>query len=103
MPIWEFLSDPAKREVLAFLGGGLVVVCGGLWTAVTFFAKPVGGGSAGGGTSITHGLSGWPLVALVTALAGAVVLVAAVSGPRVTATDRSVGFGGDNTGTIDVQ
>jgi hypothetical protein len=34
---WAFLTDPANRAVLAWLGGGLVVVLGGAWTAFTYF------------------------------------------------------------------
>ncbi|MGF1476775.1 MAG: hypothetical protein ACFB6S_14550 [Geminicoccaceae bacterium] len=37
--IWSFLSDPANRDTLAFLGGGLAVVVGGLWTAFAYFHK----------------------------------------------------------------
>ena len=35
--IWAFLSDPANRVVLAWLGGGLVVGLGGVWTVFTYF------------------------------------------------------------------
>src|SRR4051794_37828608 len=35
--IWAFLTDPANRAVLAWLGGGLVVALGGAWTAFTYF------------------------------------------------------------------
>jgi hypothetical protein len=36
--IWGFLKDPANRTVLAWIGGGIVAVAGGLWTAIRFFA-----------------------------------------------------------------
>lgn len=36
---WAFLKDPANREVLAWIGAGLVAVSGGLWAVVKFFAK----------------------------------------------------------------
>jgi hypothetical protein len=94
--IWAFLNDPANREVLGWIGGGLVVVCGGLWTVITFFRKPAAVRASGGGTHIvTNGLSGWPLVMLVAALAGALVLVATLSGPRTTATGGGIAIGGD--------
>ena len=37
--LWRFLSG--NCEILAWLGGGAVVVAGGIWTGVTFFgAEP---------------------------------------------------------------
>jgi hypothetical protein len=38
--IWAFLQDEANRTVLGWIGGGIVVVVGGLWTAFKFFSKP---------------------------------------------------------------
>ena len=35
---WAFLSDPDNQRTLAWLGGGLMVLAGGIWTVVTFFA-----------------------------------------------------------------
>ncbi len=35
--IWSFLSKKRNRDILAWVGGGIVVVAGGLWTATTFF------------------------------------------------------------------
>ena len=35
--LWQWLSDPANREVLSWLGGGLVGVVGGGWTVFKFF------------------------------------------------------------------
>ena len=47
--IWDFLRDPANQTTLTWLGGGVVVLAGGLWAAVTFFAaKPEGGGGKPG-------------------------------------------------------
>jgi hypothetical protein len=34
---WAFLTDPANRAVLGWLGGGLVVALGGVWTVLTYF------------------------------------------------------------------
>jgi len=35
--IWAFLQDEANRTVLAWIGGGVVVVVGGLWAGFKFF------------------------------------------------------------------
>jgi hypothetical protein len=37
--VWTFLKDPANQAVLTWIGGGIVVVAGGLWAVVKFFAK----------------------------------------------------------------
>jgi hypothetical protein len=42
---WAFLKDPANRTVLAWIGGGIVAVAGGLWTVIRFFAGREGGSS----------------------------------------------------------
>jgi hypothetical protein len=99
--IWAFLSDPTNRDVLSWIGVGLVVVCGGLWTVITFFRKPAAApGGEGGARITTYGLSGWPLVMLVGVFAGALVLVAAMSGgARVTASNGGVGIGGSVSGS----
>jgi hypothetical protein len=34
--IWAFLQDEANRTVVAWIGGGVVVVVGGLWAAFKF-------------------------------------------------------------------
>jgi len=39
---WAFLRDEGNRGILAFLGGGAVVVIGGLWAAFTFFYEKGG-------------------------------------------------------------
>jgi stage V sporulation protein SpoVS len=36
-PLWAFLRERSNREVLAWIGGGVVVVVAGLWTAVYIF------------------------------------------------------------------
>lgn len=36
--IWHFLSDPANRTVLSWLGGGVVVACSGIFALVKFRA-----------------------------------------------------------------
>jgi hypothetical protein len=45
---WSLLKDPANRDVLTWIGGGFVVVIGGVWAVVKYFAKPDGGA----GTSV---------------------------------------------------
>ncbi len=37
--IWAFLSDPNNRNTLAWIGGGIIVVAGGVWTVVRFLAE----------------------------------------------------------------
>jgi hypothetical protein len=72
--IWPFLQDEKNQRMLTLIGGGLVVVIGGLWTAFIYFfpaheAKPpqkqieaeCGSVAIGGdvsGATITAGSSG---------------------------------------------
>jgi hypothetical protein len=35
--VWACLKDPANRDILGWLGAGIVVVAGGLWAVVKFF------------------------------------------------------------------
>jgi hypothetical protein len=56
---WSWLQDPANRDVIGWIGGGVVVVVGGVWAVVKYFAKPGGDGGAapsvradGGGVAI---------------------------------------------------
>jgi len=44
--LWSWLRDPANREVITWIGGGLVVVVGGVWAVVKFFAKKESGAGA---------------------------------------------------------
>ncbi len=41
--LWSWLRDPANREVITWIGGGLVVVVGGVWAVVKFFTKKENG------------------------------------------------------------
>ena len=43
--LWSF-TRPANREVITWIGGGLVVVVGGVWAVVKFFAKKESGAGA---------------------------------------------------------
>jgi len=33
---WNWLKDPDNRAILGWLGGGIAVVIGGLWTAIVY-------------------------------------------------------------------
>ena len=35
--VWQFLQDEKNQRMLTLIGGGLVVVVGGLWTAFVYF------------------------------------------------------------------
>jgi len=47
--IWSFVQSKKNREVLGWVGAGLAVVIGGLWTAFVYFSTP-GKPSASGST-----------------------------------------------------
>ena len=51
----SFLKDTSNQQVLTWLGGGLVVVIGGLWTVVKFFAKKGGSGEAASSVRVGRG------------------------------------------------
>jgi hypothetical protein len=36
---WAFLKDSANREILGWIGTGIVAVAGGLWAVVSFYSK----------------------------------------------------------------
>src|SRR5215217_2615291 len=68
--IWSFLQTKKNCEVLGWVGAGLAVVIGGLWTAFGYFSPP-DKPSAGGST--------------VQASCGSVAIGRNVSGATVTA------------------
>jgi hypothetical protein len=93
-PIWTFLSDPNNQQTLAWLGGGLVVVAGGLWAVIKFlFHRSSGSGTppsqtisadgggiaAGGNVAIDRrkGMSGIEVALLVAVALGGVLLAVA--------------------------
>jgi hypothetical protein len=110
--VWQWLSEPSNQKTLAWLGGGLVVAAGGLWTAITFFlnrtraeknsgpAAPVraasGGVAAGRDVHFrtSRGMSGGHVIALVLVVVGALLLAAGLFGDRIAATG-GVAVGGD--------
>jgi hypothetical protein len=118
--IWSFLTQPENQETLSWLGGGLVVACGGLWVVLKFFLSRSrsGGGSAGaaaapspvsadrggiaGGRDVRiDNRSGMPpghLVLLVLAFLGAVLFAVSQAGNRVSVSN-GVGIGGNVEGS----
>jgi threonine/homoserine efflux transporter RhtA len=52
--MWSFLQSKKNREVLGWIGAGLAVVIGGLWTAFVYFSKP-GTKTAGSGPQASCG------------------------------------------------
>jgi len=36
-PFWKFVQNSKNREILSWLGGGLVVVIAGFWAAIVYF------------------------------------------------------------------
>ena len=38
--LWKFLRQKRNREVVGWLGGGLVVLATGLWAAIIYFLPP---------------------------------------------------------------
>ena len=116
--IWSRLSDPETQQTLSWLGGGLAVVCGGLWAVLKFYLGRRGGGS-GAGSAPTGSVSasrggmaagrdlhidrrqGVPashLVLIVLALVGAVLFAVSQAGNRVSVSN-GVGVGGNVEGS----
>lgn len=119
--MWSFLTDPQNQQTLSWLGGGLAVVCGGLWAVLRFVldrgrrggtsasgASPTspsvladrGGISAGRDVHIDRrrGLPPGQLVLIVLALVGALVFAVSQAGNKVTVTN-GIGVGGDVEGS----
>jgi hypothetical protein len=38
--LWNFLGQDGNRKILGWIGGGLVVVAGAIWTIFVFFWTP---------------------------------------------------------------
>jgi hypothetical protein len=68
--LWKFFTNSKNREILSWLGGGVVVIATGIWVAIVYFFPPheasgpasvqanCGGVAIGGnvtGTTITAG------------------------------------------------
>ena len=118
--VWAFLGDETNRAILGWLGGGLVVIAGGVWTTFKFVldkndkgpataktgtVQASGGGIASGGDiriDARRGVSGREAILLVLGVVGAMLLAAGLSGDWITA-NNSVAIGGDVTNsTINV-
>jgi hypothetical protein len=61
--LWEFVRQKRNREVIGWLGGGLVVAATGLWAAVVFLfpvqtPKPASAEANCGGVAIVGGVTG---------------------------------------------
>jgi hypothetical protein len=118
---WSFLTQPDNRETLSWLGGGLVVACGGLWVVLKFFLGRRGGGGAGssGGASSPapvsaqrggvaagrdvridnrSGLPASHLVLLILAFLGAILFAVSQAGTSVSVSN-GVGVGGNVEGS----
>lgn len=118
--IWSFLTQPENRALLSWLGGGLVVVCGGLWAVLKFFidrnrsargragdSSPAarisaGPGGIAGGRDVRidnrSGLQPGHLILLVLAFIGAILVAVSQTGNRVSVSN-GVGVGGDVKGS----
>jgi hypothetical protein len=40
MSVWSFLGSKKNREIIGWIGGGIVVIIAGLWTAFVYFHPP---------------------------------------------------------------
>ena len=119
--MWSFLTDPQNQQTLSWIGGGLAVVCGGLWAVFRFAldrgrgggssrsaAEPASpevladrGGIAAGRDVRIDRRAGMPpvqVVLIVLALAGALVFAVSQAGNKVTVSN-GVGVGGNVEGS----
>jgi len=104
--MWDFLTDPQNQQTLSWLGGGLAVICGGLWAVLRFVLERGGRGAASpaapSGRSVhidnRRGLPPGQLVLIVLALVGALVFAVSQAGNKVSVTN-GVGVGGDVEGS----
>jgi hypothetical protein len=69
--LWAFLTEDRNRQILSWLGGGLVVVAAGLWAAFVYVFPPSSGKSSAGTTT--------------SANCGGVAVGGSVSGSTITA------------------
>lgn len=53
--MWDWLKDPENRNVLAWLGSGLVVLAGGLWAVFTYL-HPAESGSSSPSVQVEQGV-----------------------------------------------
>jgi len=107
--MWDFLTDPQNQQTLSWLGGGLAVICGGLWAVLRFVLERRGSGAASPASAAApsgrnvhidkrRGLPPGQLVLIVLALVGALVFAVSQAGNKVSVTN-GVGVGGDVEGS----
>ncbi len=115
--IWSLLSDPETQQTLSWLGGGLAVLCGGLWAVLKFYLGRRGGSGSGGapngpiaasrggiaaGRDVRfdrrQGIPASHLVLIVLALVGVVLFAVSQAGNRVSVSN-GVGVGGNVEGS----
>jgi hypothetical protein len=54
--LWSFLGAKKNREIIGWVGGGIVIVIARLWTAFVYFNSPKGeGGGSPGNCNQTSG------------------------------------------------
>jgi len=54
--LWAFLGAKKNRDLIAWLGGGIVIVFAGLWAVFVYLYPPKSDGGEGkGGVSASHG------------------------------------------------
>jgi len=107
--MWDFLTDPQNQQTLSWIGGGLAVICGGLWAVLRFVLERRGRSAASPAAAAApssrglhidkrRGVPPGQLVLIVLALAGALVFAVSQAGNEVSVTN-GVGIGGDVEGS----
>lgn len=64
--LWSFVGKPRNREILAWLGGGLIALATGLWAVFIYLVPPKADKSAEGiqatcGVAVGGNISGSPV------------------------------------------
>jgi len=56
--LWRFLRQRSNREILGWLGGGLVVLATALWTVTVYLWPPKSGDAHGGRAGVEANCGG---------------------------------------------